>query len=639
MLQCRSVGTHEPETRCPACSVLLAADARYCYGCGSALTPTATKPTDTEPGAKDASELIGREVAGRYRILSKLGEGGMGAVYRAEQISLKRKVALKVLKPELSASPGLVRRFNAEAELAAKLSHPNTVTLYDFGQDENGALFIAMEYIDGKSLRELLVQEGPQNTARIANIGAQICSSLSDAHAASIVHRDLKPDNVMLSSRGKQTDIVTVLDFGIAKLREEEGKLDVQPMTRAGDMLGTPQYMAPEQIRGDKVDARTDVYALGVILYEMATARLPFDAKTIMALLSKHLTEAPIPPRQRRRDIIIDPSLEHLILSCLAKNPDHRPPTMDVVEEELMRFVPVLASGVSRVNPEAASGASTPAEAMPSHSPLPVQQTPPNPQQGPSSLHSQAGPLASETSTPIQTGGQPARRTGLWIVLGLALLGAGGGGIYYAASQAKSAENEASEGAFTTDSTGESNSRNPLSEAASESTAPPVTSDNESEHPPAKDDVDSLAYSEGNTFVEPNIGYLVDLPNTFTLKQRKLNSAQFIGIVAGRQSSIVTTAWSVPGQLDREDIEEALDELCDLIDLRTKTRVWGGKGSNLSLEGRIVSDNKGEVGDYIFLRQGPIFYFALMGHQSGKYRTSKDFRKRFLRNHFHPGKH
>jgi serine/threonine protein kinase len=332
-------------------------EARFCVACGTALA--ATEPSQQGGPAPDdaaGSGFIGRMVAGRYRILNKLGEGGMGAVYRAEQISLKRIVALKVLKPELSAEPGLVRRFNAEAELAAKLNHPNTVTLYDFGQDEDGALFIAMEFLEGRSLRELL-QGGPLLPARALAICDQICASLSDAHGRGIVHRDLKPDNVMLIQIGKRSDVVRVLDFGIAKLRDEQGDITAMPMTRAGDLLGTPQYMAPEQIRGETVDARTDVYALGAMIYEMVTGRLPFEGPSLMAILSKHLTELPVPPHIRRADLFIPVPLSHAIMDALQKLPEARPPTMEALSERLTGLGLHAPPAPSGIGPPLTSGA------------------------------------------------------------------------------------------------------------------------------------------------------------------------------------------------------------------------------------------------------------------------------------------
>jgi serine/threonine protein kinase len=281
--------------------------------------------------------MEGREIAGRYRIKSKLGEGGMGAVYKAEQISLKRVVALKLLKPELVSSQPLLRRFNAEAEAVAKLNHPNTVGIYDFGQDRDGTLFIAMEFVEGASLRGMLMKEGPFSPLRTLHIAGQIAASLSDAHAVGIIHRDLKPDNIMLQERGRQRDTVRVLDFGIAKLRDDS-RMTQQSMTQAGDVLGTPQYMSPEQIRGEEIDGRADVYSLGTILYEMLTGRMVFEANTLVALLSRHLLDQPEPPSRRRPDLRIAADLDALVLGCLAKEPRARLPSMDRVTEEIARL-------------------------------------------------------------------------------------------------------------------------------------------------------------------------------------------------------------------------------------------------------------------------------------------------------------
>jgi len=291
--------------------------------------------------------MLGREIAGRYRITAQLGQGGMGAVYRAEQMSLKREVAIKLLKPELSAEPGLVRRFNAEAELAAKLEHPNTVTLFDFGQDFDGTLFIAMEFVKGISLREVIQKEGPLKPTRALAIAEQVTASLANAHSHGIIHRDLKPDNIMLSTIGRKSDIVRVLDFGIAKLRDERGDVTAMPLTQAGDLLGTPQYMAPEQIRGEKVDGRTDVYALGAMLYEMITGRLPFEANSLMAILSKHLTELPISPASKRPDLNIAPELDRLIMELLQKDPNARPSSMEELGERLVSLAEFLRTDSS----------------------------------------------------------------------------------------------------------------------------------------------------------------------------------------------------------------------------------------------------------------------------------------------------
>jgi serine/threonine-protein kinase len=285
-------------------------------------------------------DIIGRDVAGRYRVLAKIGEGGMGAVYRAEQISLKRTVALKLLKPSLVSTPMLLRRFNAEAEAVAKLNHPNTVGIYDFGQDSDGSLFIAMEFVDGQSLRKVVGREAPLPPQRALYIAAQIAASLSDAHNHGIVHRDLKPDNVMLQDRGKHSDIARVLDFGIAKLRDDSR---ATAMTQAGDMLGTPQYMSPEQIKGEAIDGRTDVYALAAMLYELLTGRMVFESTTVLSILSKHLMEMPAPPSARRPDLGLSLELDQLVMAGLAKDPAHRFASMEQFGDAMMQVAATLA--------------------------------------------------------------------------------------------------------------------------------------------------------------------------------------------------------------------------------------------------------------------------------------------------------
>jgi serine/threonine-protein kinase len=328
---------------CPHCATPLAADARFCPACGKATAPTESG-SSWPNSAGAAPDLVGKTIAGRYRIVAKLGEGGMGAVYRGEQMSLKRAVAVKLLRPELSTNQMILQRFNAEAQAVAKLSHPNTVNIYDFGQDTDGSLFIAMEFIEGRSLREAVQREGPFPPSRALQIATQVAASLSDAHAHNIVHRDLKPDNVMLQDRGKHKDVVRVLDFGIAKLRDDS-RATQAAMTQAGDMLGTPQYMAPEQIKGEPIDGRTDVYALGCMIYEMVTARLPFEAPTVMAMLSKHLMEMPPPPSQRRPELRLPPAIDQLVMSALAKEPRHRPPTMDAYAEMVSGLLATLPGG------------------------------------------------------------------------------------------------------------------------------------------------------------------------------------------------------------------------------------------------------------------------------------------------------
>jgi serine/threonine protein kinase len=392
---------------CPHCHAPLGIEARFCPACGKALVATETQAQDSSPLA---SALIGREIAGRFRILAKLGEGGMGAVYRGEQISLKRAVAVKVLKPELSQNQTLVRRFSAEAQAVAMLDHPNTVKVYDSGQDTDGSLFIAMEYIEGISLRDAM-RAGAMPGPRAFAIAVQVAASLTDAHAQSIVHRDLKPDNVMLQDKGRHRDIVRVLDFGIAKLRDDS-RATQAAMTQAGDMLGTPQYMSPEQIRGDQIDGRTDIYALGCMLYEMVTGRLPFEGTSVLAILTKHLTDTVVPPSQRRPDLGLPPIIDQIVMTALAKELAARPATMERFGELLQNALAVIDPNRSAVLPMAAA------------TPLPMAVAQPYP----------AMPIAPVPIPPTQRAGPPMphvpakpRNWIPWFVL-LGLLGVGGAG-------------------------------------------------------------------------------------------------------------------------------------------------------------------------------------------------------------------
>jgi serine/threonine-protein kinase len=360
---------------CARCGTAGSGGARFCGVCGTAMA--ATEPA-TRSGPAPRDEMIGREIAGRYRVLAKLGEGGMGAVFRAEQISLKRTVAVKLLRPDVSAAPAVLRRFNAEAELVARLSHPNTVNIYDFGQDSDGTLFIAMELIDGRSLRQVIQRDAPIPLPRALAIAAQIAASLVDAHAHAIIHRDLKPDNVMLQDRGRERDVVRVLDFGIAKLRDDT-RATHAAMTQQGDMLGTPQYMAPEQIRAEPIDGRTDVYALGCLLYEMVTARLPHEAETVLAMLSKHLVEPAVPPSQRRPDLGIPAAVDALILGAMAKDPRARPQTMEALGEQIAALRQRLgAEPTAPQAPAMAAPAAHPDAPYPEAGSAPVAYAPPS---------------------------------------------------------------------------------------------------------------------------------------------------------------------------------------------------------------------------------------------------------------------
>lgn len=281
-------------------------------------------------------EHIGRTIANKYRVEQMIGEGGMGKVYKATQLALDKPVVLKVLRQALLSDERTVARFQREAKAASRLNHPNSISVLDFGQADDGAMYIAMEYVQGKDLHYILSREWPLPEARVIRIISQVLSALADAHSAGVIHRDLKPENIMVEARrGENADFVKVLDFGIAKI--VDGSTDEGPaLTRAGFVCGTPEYMSPEQARGAVLDHRSDLYAVGVILYQLTCGMLPFDSDSAVGFATKHLTELPPPPTKRRPDARVSPAMERLIMRALAKNPDDRPQTAEQFRAELL---------------------------------------------------------------------------------------------------------------------------------------------------------------------------------------------------------------------------------------------------------------------------------------------------------------
>ncbi|HET9450446.1 MAG TPA: serine/threonine-protein kinase, partial [Aggregicoccus sp.] len=275
----------------------------------------------------------------------------MGKVYRARQFALDKPVVLKVLRQSLLSDERTVARFQREARAASRLNHPNSINVLDFGQAEDGAFFIAMEYVAGKDLHQVLCSEWPLPEPRVVHLVAQVLSALGDAHLAGVIHRDLKPENIMVEQRRNAPDFVKVLDFGIAKI-QDGGDSEGPALTRAGFVCGTPEYMSPEQARGAPLDARSDLYAVGVILYQLVCGRLPFDSDSAVGFATKHLTELPLPPSQRRPGVRVSAGLEALILRALAKEPDQRPASAEAFREELRALV--------QEGPPAAASASAP---------------------------------------------------------------------------------------------------------------------------------------------------------------------------------------------------------------------------------------------------------------------------------------
>jgi serine/threonine protein kinase len=289
--------------------------ALFCSFCGGAIKPVTAAGEAVDP-------LIGQTVAQKYFIHQLLGHGGMGDVYKATHLTLDRPVVLKLLKKLFHSDPSLVQRFHREARAASRLNHPNSITIIDFGQTDDGTLFMAMEYLSGKSLERIVAEEHPLAESRVIHIVAQILAALGEAHALGIIHRDLKPANVMIEPRRDEPDFVKVLDFGIAKLNEPGG--GGQGLTQAGIVCGTPGYMSPEQVRGEDLDPRSDIYAVGVILYEMLTGVLPFESDTPMGLVTKHLVEDPPPLAVRRPGTVVSPDLEAVIMKALSRDRDQR---------------------------------------------------------------------------------------------------------------------------------------------------------------------------------------------------------------------------------------------------------------------------------------------------------------------------
>src|SRR5256885_10716725 len=294
--------------------------------------------------AADADPLIDRTVNDRYRIVEAIGQGGMGRVYKALQAPLDRVVALKILGAGHDRDPNFYKRFFLEASVTAKLTHPNTITLYDYGRTDDGIFFIAMEFLDGRTLSQTLQSEGALAQERVIHIAQQICRSLREAHALGIIHRDLKPANVMLLRQQDDHDFVKVLDFGLVKFFSGEGPEN--DITNAGTFMGSPHYIAPEQARNQGPDQRCDIYSLGVLLYHMLTGHVPFTGAAPVDIILKHLHDVPVAPRALRPDLMIAPGLEDLVLRCMAKDRDERFQSMD---DHLAQLKAVRASltGVS----------------------------------------------------------------------------------------------------------------------------------------------------------------------------------------------------------------------------------------------------------------------------------------------------
>lgn len=351
--------------RCRACGHEVSDDARFCTRCGAPLAGTA-------PGDR----WIGRTIAGRFTLVRLLGEGGIGRVYLAEQPmgNARRQLAVKMLLPHHSSKPEMVRRFLRECELLSVVEHPNVVRIYDFGEAEPSTFFIAMELVNGESLGAVLQREGALPLLRAMRLTNEIGRALAAAHDAGVVHRDLKPDNVMVVSMPNEAETVKVLDFGIAKTIQDPARAADLSMadapgnvTSAGAIVGTPRYMSPEQFLGSTVDARTDVYALALIAYEMLTGVSPFDAGNAAGWASSHVAGEVRPFDATAGGATVPAAIRLVLFQALAKRPEDRPATMRDFLYALAQAAP--GAGVARTLEMAAAAPLDPASLHPALAP------------------------------------------------------------------------------------------------------------------------------------------------------------------------------------------------------------------------------------------------------------------------------
>lgn len=307
---------------CPQCQTQFNDNATFCGQDGSRLSPYSKDKTKEDL-------LVGTWLDAKFKIISKLGQGGMGAVYKAEHVRMGRLCAIKVIPSDLSQSFDVIERFEYEAKLSAKLTDPHAIGVFDFGKTADGMFYLVMEYVDGETISSILRREGPMPLARVIEICKQAGAALADAHSQKIIHRDLKPDNIMISKKNNQ-DWVEVLDFGIAKFSDEG-----HAQTNVGLVMGTPAYMSPEQVSGDKLDTRSDVYSFALVVYQMLVGALPFPVESSRNTMISRLMHNPQPPSIVNPKIVLPKEVEKAIMAALARNREERTSTIEKLIEDL----------------------------------------------------------------------------------------------------------------------------------------------------------------------------------------------------------------------------------------------------------------------------------------------------------------
>ncbi len=386
---------------CPVCSSEWPDDTRFCPKDGSTLRAAA------------GADLIGSIVADRYHIKKKLGEGGMGAVYLGEHVKMGRKSAIKVMTQSMASDPEAIARFNREAANAARINHPNVCAIYDFGETEDGTIYLAMEFIEGETLSDMQHREGALELDRAAEILRQTGEALQAAHDLGIVHRDLKPDNIMIARARDGTDVVKVVDFGIAKaMTGEEG----QKVTRTGLVVGTPEYMSPEQLSGDVLNGRSDIYSLALVFFRMVTGALPFQAESSQETMIKRLTDDPLKLSEVAPDAGWPPRLQGVMDRALERMPADRYESAALFARDALDAVRGAGRPIVGVDTEGATeviGAGGVTEQLPS-------------------TRVSGGPDETTPQTPVPAPSAPAERTRKRPVAAIAVVAAVivvGGGI------------------------------------------------------------------------------------------------------------------------------------------------------------------------------------------------------------------